>query len=102
MHFEDFKATLSATAPDSQMDELLQALWWNANDDWDRAHSLVKTMAGDDACWIHAYLHRQEGDLGNSRYWYSRAKRAMPETDCSIEWEAITRELLAKARINKK
>lgn len=96
MHFDDFKATLSATAPDAHINELLQALWWTANDDWDRAHNIVKTKSSNDAYWIHAHLHRQEGDLSHSRYWYSRAKRVMPDSSCGAEWEAITRELLNK------
>ena len=64
-------------------------LWWMARGDWDRAHVAAQSEEGADACWVHAYLHRVEGDLENARYWYGRAGR--PEASGSVEdeWAAI-------------
>ena len=44
--------------------------------DWDAAHNIVQQYEADaTAAWIHAVLHKIEGDLGNSRYWYRRADK---------------------------
>lgn len=44
---------------------------------WDAAHKIVQNYEDDsDACWIHAVLHKMEGDAGNSRYWYRRTMHA--------------------------
>ena len=76
----------------------LQAIWHDAHGDWERAHSVVQqTPAVDPAgSWVHAYLHRKEGDLANARYWYTRAGKTPPDSATSLdaEREAIARELL--------
>ena len=50
----------------------------------------------EDSCWIHAHLHRIDGDLPNAAYWYSRAGRGVPKTDLQSEWEAIVTALLGE------
>ncbi len=69
------------------------ALWWDARGDWDRAHAAAQ--AGEDAAsaWVHAYLHRKEGDLGNADYWYRRACRTRPDLTLAAEWSAIAHAL---------
>ena len=52
---------------------------------WGAAHELVQSSSDKKSCLIHAYLHRIEGDLGNARYWYSRAHEAMPDTTLEQE-----------------
>lgn len=96
MTFEAFKNTLSAPTPPDNMPTLLQALWWDAKGDWDKSHNIAQDVGSADGSWVHAYLHRKEGDLGNAAYWYSRAGR--PRTDISLdeEWEDIVRDLLQR------
>lgn len=78
----DFAATLTGSAPPHAWPAALAALWWLARDateaadaTWARAHALVQDASGSDAAWVHAHLHRIEGDSGNARYWYDRADR---------------------------
>ncbi len=75
---------------------LLQAMWHDARGDWAKAHELAQEIEDADGAWIHAYLHRKEGDLSNARYWYHRASRNMPGLSLDTEWEAIVTELLAR------
>ncbi len=72
----------------------LAALWWQAQGDWARAHEAAQADEGKDAAWVHALLHREEGDLGNADYWYRRAGKKRPGGALSVEWEAIAAALL--------
>jgi hypothetical protein len=96
MTLDDFKQSLSKTKPPA-LAPALAALWWAAKDDWARAHKLVMDESGRDCAWVHAYLHRREGDLGNARYWYGQARRPPAHGALAAEWEAIAAEILAKA-----
>lgn len=60
---------------------------------WDHAHRLIQSYYSMEACWIHAYLHRVEGELGNARYWYSRANKPMPSYGLEKEWDEIYRQM---------
>lgn len=57
---------------------------------WDEAHQLVQSHSDQLSCLIHAYLHREEGDMGNARYWYGRANIDMPDNDLEDEWKRIS------------
>lgn len=83
------------SAPPAGLDACLQALWWARKGDWQRAHELAQAVEEPDGSWVHAYLHRVEGDLGNARYWYTRAARPASTLPLDAEWEEIVRELLA-------
>ncbi len=72
----------------------LQALWWAARDDWDRAHEAAQSDPGPDAAWVHAYLHRVEGDAENAQYWYGLAHRPVSTAPLDQEWQAIAAALL--------
>jgi hypothetical protein len=76
----------------------VQALWHDARGDWARAHECVQDDPGRDSAWIHAYLHRKEGDPGNAGYWYSRAGRKMPAPSVSLEaeWLTLAQQLLER------
>jgi hypothetical protein len=74
----------------------LLALWWNAKGDWERAHEIAQDVSGSDGAWVHAYLHRKEGDLGNAGYWYRQAGRAVATGDLKVEWERIVGEILGR------
>jgi hypothetical protein len=86
-------ATEGPAPPDGLAGPLL-ALWWDARGDWTRAHEAAQ--AGEDAgsAWVHAYLHRKEGDLGNAGYWYRRAGRPVADGPLDQEWHTITAALL--------
>jgi hypothetical protein len=69
-----------------QLPVSLRALWYAAHDDWNEAHRLVQGDPSSECAWVHAYLHRVEGDLGNARYWYQQAGKK-PATDHSLSQE---------------
>ena len=77
-------------------DGALLALWWDAKGEWAKAHEIAQDVAGADGAWVHAYLHRKEGDEGNALYWYRRARRAVATGDSQLEWEGIVGEMLGR------
>ena len=74
----------------------LLALWWDGRGDWEKAHAIAQDVAGADGAWVHAYLHRKEGDVGNAGYWYRRAGRDVARGDSGAEWVAIVMEMLGR------
>lgn len=94
----DFEASLQRDKPDSGLPPLLQALWYEARGDWDHAHKITQKENGADACWVHAYLHRKEGDLGNAGYWYARARRDVSSDPLDQEWRQISADLIARSQ----
>ena len=68
---------------------------------WDEAHDIVQNTSGLDGDWIHAYLHRKEGDLSNASYWYARAGKSRPNIPLNDEWEHIARYLINKDLMDK-
>lgn len=72
---------------------LLAALWWDARGDWEKAHGLAQSVGSAEGAWVHAYLHRKEGDLTNADYWYRRAGRSRPAASLGAEWAEIARGL---------
>lgn len=96
MTLDELKATLTAETPPPGMPAPILALWHDGRGDWDAAHRVAQDIESDDGAWIHAYLHRKEGDLGNAGYWYRRARRAIATTPLDQEWAELARELLAR------
>jgi len=94
----DFKSSLSGDAPASGVAPPLAALWWAAKGDWDKAHAIVQDEEGVDAAWVHAYLHRVEGDPGNAGYWYRRAGQPVATGPVEAEWDRIVLALLRDER----
>jgi len=94
--FNDFKASLAKASPPAGLSVPLQALWWAGKDDWDKAHKLVMGDDSAESAWVHAYLHRVEGDLPNARYWYRQATREPATNALDAEWAAIAGELAAR------
>jgi hypothetical protein len=94
MNFEEFQKSLTAQQPPSQLSPYLQALWFDGKNDWEKAHDVVQDMHDKTAAWIHAYLHRKEGDTGNADYWYSRAGKKRPGLSLQEEWQMIVAALL--------
>jgi hypothetical protein len=95
MMLDDFRRSISGPAPPSGLSPALIALWWAGKDDWDKAHRLVMDEDDADCAWVHAYLHRVEGDLGNAGYWYRQAGRKPATGELPAEWAAIAATLLS-------
>lgn len=93
MTLQEFKSLLKEQQP-PPVAVLLQALWYQAKGDWEEAHNLAQDIHTPDGSWIHAYLHRVEGDIGNAQYWYHRTNKKMPKQSLQEEWDAIVNELL--------
>ena len=85
----DFKASLANAAPAPGLAPPVAALWWAAKGDWDAAHKIVMNDDSKDAAWVHAYLHRVEGDLSNAGYWYRRAGKPVAGDALDAEWLRI-------------
>jgi hypothetical protein len=91
MTLEEFSASDGAG-----LSGALLALWWDSRGDWEKTHEVAQNVAGPDGAWVHAYLHRKDGDLGNAGYWYRQAGRAVEMGDSRLEWEGIVREMLGR------
>lgn len=78
------------------MPALLKALWHDARGEWDKAHDLAQDVNNKDGSWIHAYLHRKEGDRSNAQYWYHRANQKMPAYSLEQEWEELVNVFLSE------
>lgn len=97
---EQFLTSLAGSVPPAALPPLLVALWWDRKGDWGRGHGIAQSEGeqGSDreAAWVHAYLHRKEGDIGNAQYWYRRARQPVPETTLDEEWKQIVIALLGR------
>ncbi|WP_110685629.1 hypothetical protein [Salinicola aestuarinus] len=91
-----FTLSLDAPEPPPHLDRELLALWWAGKSEWSKAHAQVDTASGTDAAWVHAYLHRWEGDMDNAGYWYQRAGRPLPAQSLDEEWQRITQSLIER------
>lgn len=89
MVFEEFRSTLSADGPPADISPLLAALWWDAKGDWAKAHEIAQEIESPGAAWVHAYLHRKEGDEGNAGYWYRHAGKPHSKAMLDAEWEEL-------------
>jgi hypothetical protein len=94
MKIDQFRVSLQDPEPPADLLAPLAALWWAAKGEWDRAHALVMDEQSREAAWVHAYLHRVEGDMANARYWYGQAGRAPAAVPLEAEWADIAQALL--------
>ena len=85
------------SAPPAAIGAELQALWWARKAEWGRAHQIVQDVETNAAALVHAHLHRVEGDRENANYWYARAGESSTDVVLAIEWETLTKRLLAQA-----
>ncbi len=95
MTVDEFMASLANAGPPAGLPAALVGLWHAGREDWDRAHVIVQDNPGRDAAWVHAYLHRVEGDLWNAGYWYRQAGRQECRAPLDEEWRMIAGELLS-------
>ncbi len=97
MDFATFKRSLDGAAPPPELDGALRALWHEARGEWDTAHKCAQDQADADGAWVHAYLHRVEGDASNAGGWYRRAGRPPSTAPLADEWRDIAQALLARS-----
>lgn len=91
---DEFKITLKNTAPDADLSVQLKALWYDGKGDWNRAHQQVDHLHDRSSAWVHAYLHRKEGDIWNADYWYKNARQSRPDVSLMQEWENLVSTFL--------
>ena len=89
MNFTQFLETLENDQPEHDWPDGLMAMWFDAVGDWEASHNIAQEMSSALGRWIHAYLHRKEGDEWNAGYWYRRANKTFPKCSLEDELEAI-------------
>lgn len=92
----EFRKQLELEKVPTNLSVYLNALWYDAKGDWQRAHDLVDQLSGEDAAYVHAYLHRKEGDQSNADYWYRRSGRPRSQVSLEKEWEELVSYFLSK------
>lgn len=90
---ETYHNSLEQAVPPEGLATPLLALWWDARGDWHRAHEAAQSGEDAQCAWVHAYLHRKEGDLANAGYWYRRAGQPMAQGPLEEEWTMIATAL---------
>lgn len=91
---ERFFASLEEASPPAGLKPPVRAVWHGLRGEWEEAHAIVQALEGTDAAWVHAWLHRVEGDLVNAGYWYRRAGRGAAEGATDHEGQTIAAVLL--------
>ena len=94
MQFETFQQSIKNKVLPESITVYLLAMWYDGHGNWDKAHSMVDHLQDSTASWVHAYLHRKEGDKWNADYWYGKAGRKRPDMPLEQEWETIVKALL--------
>jgi hypothetical protein len=94
MIIDEFKQSLQEEQVPQGLSQVLESLWLDAKGDWEAAHMVVQDIETKEAAWIHAYLHRKEGDAANAAYWYRRAGKPVFTAGLEQEWESIVKALL--------
>ncbi|MEM8897861.1 MAG: hypothetical protein AAGC85_07140 [Bacteroidota bacterium] len=95
MTFDEFTQSISQDSPPANLSLALQALWYAYKGDWDKAHDLADSRDENGGAWVHAYLHREEGDQWNAEYWYRRARKPVFKGSLEEEWAYITKALIS-------
>ena len=97
MTLQDFKQSLADPRVPAGLSPVLQAMWHDGRGDWNAAHDVAQDVSDADGAWVHAYLHRKEGDAANAAYWYRRAEQPVCREPLEREWEAIVSAFLSRA-----
>src|SRR6516225_4401300 len=95
MNLPEFRDSLLNDQPPKNLNFALAGLWWDAKGDWTRAHEAAQQDEGPAGAWVHAYLHRKEGDNSNAAYWYGRAGKTPARLSLEREWNEISQALLS-------
>ena len=94
MNLEQFRNSLLSDGPPKELGAALAGLWWDAKGNWAKAHESAQSDEGPQGAWVHAYLHRKEGDSSNAAYWYRRAGKPAARSSLEEEWNTIVTSLL--------
>ncbi len=94
MNLEQFNNSLIENDPPNSVSDYLKALWYDGKGNWQKSHEIIQDIEDKSAAWIHAYLHRKEGDIWNADYWYNRAGRKRPSVSLQEEWKDIVQAML--------
>ncbi len=94
MNVKDFRKSTTRAEPPDGLTPALAGLWWDAKGDWTRAHESAQQDEGPAGAWVHAYLHRKEGDGSNAAYWYARAGKPVAKGSLEDEWLNVAQDLL--------
>ena len=94
MQFDEFINSTKEEAPPEGLSEPLQAMWYARKEDWETAHNIAQSISSELGSWIHAYLHRVEGDLSNAAYWYKRAGTQQFQGSTEADAENIVNSIL--------
>ena len=95
MTFDIFKASLVKEKSPDHINPLLEALWQDSKGNWQEAHNLAQEIATKEGSWVHAYLHRKEGDQSNASYWYRKAQKEIPNASIEEEWETLVKAMIS-------
>jgi len=90
----EFKSSLKLNQPGPDLSVQLKSLWYDGKGDWHLAHAQVDQLNDKASAWVHAYLHRKEGDTWNADYWYNRAGQTRPKVSLDEEWEQLVQHFL--------
>ena len=96
MTLDEFRQSLTASSPPASLQSALRALWHDAKGDWDEAHRVAQDVEDANGAWVHAYLHRKEGDQSNAAYWYRRAGQPVAHDSFDAEWTRIVSALVGR------
>jgi hypothetical protein len=91
MHYDEFISSLKLNEPPQKITPVLKALWYDGKGDWEGSHNIAQEITDKNGSWIHAYLHRKEGDISNARYWYSMAGKSLPNQSLQAEWDDLVK-----------
>lgn len=97
MNYDEFISSLAQDQPPQKISPVLKALWFDGKDDWEGSHNVAQEINDKNGSWVHAYLHRKEGDLSNARYWYSMAGKNEPRMSLKEEWDSLVRHFIQEA-----
>ncbi|MGE0240689.1 MAG: hypothetical protein AB7F09_16250 [Parvibaculaceae bacterium] len=96
MDLLSLRETVAWAEPPAGVSLALAALWWDAKGDWEKAHRCAQERDDEAGMWVHAYLHRKDGDLSNADYWYRRCRKTPPKVSLAEEWENLARSFLSQ------
>ncbi|WP_282111776.1 hypothetical protein [Maribacter stanieri] len=90
----EFEKSLELSHVPKEWSDGLKAAWYDANGDWEASHNIAQDMHNTLGSWLHAYLHRKEGDRFNAGYWYRLAKKEYPTITLDEELKVIVESII--------
>ena len=97
LNLQSFTESIAKPQPPNGLSFALQALWWDAKGDWEKAHENAQARDDQEGMRVHAYLHRKEGDQSNAEYWYRRCGISPSTVSLDEEWVTLAQHLLGEA-----